>query len=81
MRKDKKARCSLCGRELGKSFKKIIVREKVNWLEGPREAGLGHVEVRGSSQQLFTLCNMDLCAGCMDRFDDFQERCRLSADE
>ena len=66
MRKGKKARCGLCGRELGASFKKIILRD---------------VEVRGNSQQLFTLGEIDICGGCKDRFDDFQERCRLSADE
>lgn len=65
MRKEK-ARCSLCGRELGESYKKLILRD---------------VEVRGNSKQLFTLGEMDICGGCKSRFDDFVERCRLSADE
>lgn len=65
MRKEK-ARCSLCGRELGESYKKLILRD---------------VEVRGNSKQLFTLGEMDICGGCKGRFDDFVERCRLSADE
>lgn len=66
MRKAKKPVCSLCGRELGDNYKKIILRD---------------VEVRGNSKQLFTLGEMDICGGCKDRFDDFMERCRLSADE
>ena len=66
MRKADKNRCSLCGRELGKSFKRIVVRD---------------AEVRSSSLQLYTLVDMDACEGCMGRFLDFQEQCRLSADE
>ena len=66
MRKSRKPQCDLCGRELGSNFKKIILRD---------------VETRGNSQQMFTLGEMNICEGCKDRFDDFQERCRLSADE
>lgn len=66
MKKAPKSMCGLCGRELGDNYKKLIVRD---------------VEVRGNSKQLFTLGEIDMCGACGERFGDFQERCRLSADE
>ena len=64
--KKAKHRCTLCGRELGMSYRKLILRD---------------AEERGHSTQLFTVGEMDICDECKVRFDDFMERCRLSAEE
>lgn len=66
MKKSSKRRCGLCGRETGESFRRIIIRD---------------AEERGNSIQLFAVGEQDICAGCWERFGDFVERCRLSAEE
>ena len=66
MKKADKRRCGLCGRELEGTYKHIILRD---------------VEERGKTRQLFTVAEADMCSGCAERFERFQEDCRLSADE
>lgn len=66
MKKARTPACSLCGRELGGEYKKIILRQAAN---------------RGKCVQICTVGEADMCRACEERFLDFQERCRLSADE
>lgn len=61
----KGAVCTLCGKPLGKAWKKLIVRE---------------AEERRRSIQLYTQKDWDICEACEERFEDFVERCREAAD-